>query len=132
MPALRALLQDFVITFLVLFNQSFEAHVAAHFQSAMITGKKEEESGNPAVPVAEWMDAEEVEIERRGQYERMHPFLDQAALPKLDHFAHGFRGFFRCDRFEANSTAAIRVGLNDVHIFFFVLARVPDFAPAKA
>ena len=73
-PALRALFEDFIVTFLVLFDKPFEADVAAHFQSAMVTGKQEQQTRSASVAVAEGVDAEEIEIQRGGKDERMNPF----------------------------------------------------------
>src|SRR5207247_1786341 len=122
---------DFIVTFLVLFDKPFEADVAADFQSAMVAGKKEQQTRSASVAVAERVDAEEVKIQSGGKDERMNPFFANATLPQLDHLGHRRWRFFRADSLETNATAAVREGLDDVHLLFLVGAGIPDFTARK-
>src|SRR5205085_3107344 len=72
-PTLPTLPQHFVIAFLVLFDQAFEADVAAYLQPVVIAGEQQQEPRNPAVAIAEWMNAKEVEIQRCEKHERVSP-----------------------------------------------------------
>ena len=60
-PASGALLQDFVIAFLVVFDDAFEADIAPRLDAAMIARQQEQQPGDAAIAVAEWMDSKEVE-----------------------------------------------------------------------
>src|SRR5438552_14854346 len=77
------------------------------------------------------MNAEEIEIQRRGEDERRDPFLPDTALPKFDHLGHPLGGLLRRQGFESDPAAAIGVCLDDVHVLFLVSASIPNFAAAK-
>jgi hypothetical protein len=81
MPALGALLQDFVVTLLVLLDETFQADIAAGLDPAMVTGEQEQQARDAAVAVPERMDAQEIEIQRGGQGHGRDPFLFHAPLP---------------------------------------------------
>ena len=66
-PALGALFEDFVVTLFVLLDESFETDVAAGFDAAMIAGEQEQQTRDTTIAIAERMDAEKIEIERRGR-----------------------------------------------------------------
>src|SRR5882762_914809 len=87
-PALGALFQHFVVSLFVFFDDAFEADVAAHFQAAMITYQQKQKPGHTSISVTEWMDAEEIEIQRCREHQRMNPLFAQTALPKLHHVHH--------------------------------------------
>src|SRR5260370_40380561 len=109
-------------------DQALQADVAAHLQAALIAGQKKLEPGDAAIAIAKRMNAEKIQIERAGEYQRMNPFLHYAALPKLNHFRHRRRRLSGGHRFETHAAAAMPVGLDDVHVLFLVTAAVPDFA----
>lgn len=61
-PALGALLQGFVISFLVLFDEALQADVSADLQPQMAALQKQKEARNTPVSVSEWMYAEKIQI----------------------------------------------------------------------
>ena len=60
-PALGALLQDVVVIFLRLFNETFQTDVASDLVCLLVNGKQREQAGDAAIAVTEWMDAKEIE-----------------------------------------------------------------------
>lgn len=131
-PALRTLLEHFVVALPVFLDQALQADIAADLQAAMVTAEQKQQARDPAIAITKRMNAQKIQIERRNEDQRRNPSLDEAALPELNHFRHRLRRSFGGDRLEANAAAAIGVSLNNVHVLIFVTAGIPDLAAAEA
>lgn len=70
-PMLGALLQRFIVTFFVLFDQPLQADVTSDLITEVIGLKQEEQPRDPAVAVPKGMDAEEIEVKGGQGDERM-------------------------------------------------------------
>jgi hypothetical protein len=83
MPTLGTLLQGFVVTLLVLFDESLQTNVATNFITQVIALEQEDKPGNSAIAVPKRMDTEEVEVKTSQSNERMNPPLAKRAVPHL-------------------------------------------------
>ena len=63
-PALEPQGVRLIVSLFIFLDEAFEAYVSTHFESEMIALEQQKEPGNPAVSIAERMDAQKVEIER--------------------------------------------------------------------
>lgn len=61
MLTMGTLFQGFVVAFLILLNQPFEADVSADFKSEMIALEEHQEARYPTVTVPKWMDAQKIQ-----------------------------------------------------------------------
>lgn len=80
-PSMGTLFQRFVIALLVLFDQPFDADVPADFIAEMIALVQKHKAGNPAVAVAERVNAEKVEVEGCDCDQGMYPALTYGLPP---------------------------------------------------
>ena len=88
MPPLRTFFQGFIVAFFVLLDEAFETDIAAHLVTELIALQQEEKARDPAVAVAEGVNAQKIKVESRKSDERMNPFLTQALRPKRFEFLH--------------------------------------------
>ncbi len=62
-PALGALLQGFVVSFLVLLNETLQAYVSADLQPQVVALQEQQKPGYTTVAVAKRVYAEKIQVE---------------------------------------------------------------------
>lgn len=131
-PAQGGLLQGLVVAVLVLLDDAFEADVPADLEAKVVALEEQEQAGDPAVSVAEQVDAQEVEVEGGDGEERGQALLLQGVVPMGDQLPHRCGRAFGRHGPEPDAGTAVGVGLDDVDVPLFVLSRVTDPASREA
>ena len=70
-PSVRAELQSFVVAFLVLFDEAFQADITADLQSRLIALQQEEQPRHPPIAVAEWVNGDCVQVRHRPTHDHV-------------------------------------------------------------
>ena len=130
-PAFGAEPQRLVVSFLVLLDESFQADVTTDFQALMVAQEQEEEPGNSAIAVAEWVDAKEIQIEGSQGNQRVDRPLLQDLVPAPDKFAHGSWRIAGPHGAKADRAATIGEDLDDVVVRLFVFSRIAQTATGQ-
>ncbi len=116
MPSPRTGFQGLVITFLGIFENAFQADVAAHGIVEVVEQQQSQQAGHATVAVRERVDAQEVEHRQRHQHQRVSQVLVQSGSIAPGQIGHGHRRQVGSDRLETQTRGAIRVTLDDVVI----------------
>src|SRR5216684_4650267 len=125
-PTDRALLERFVVSILVLLDQSLQANVTPYLHSGLVCLQQQCQARDTTVAVPERVDAKEIQVERRQSNSGRCPLLAQASIPRIYQLCHCSRRLVCGRRFEADTFPTVGVALDDVAVPFLILACVPD------
>ncbi len=93
--------------------------------------EQKEQARHTSVPVSEGVDAQEVQVDRRGYQQRGEPGLFAAGPGQVHQGGHGRRGLLSRHGRETDPRAAVGILFDDVPVAGLVLARVPDLPPTQ-
>lgn len=106
------------------FDEPLQADVPPDFEAEVVALEEEQEPGRATVPVAELVDAQEVEVVRPERDERVDGACVQDGVLVFDQGGHSRRRVGGPDGAEADLAAAGREHLDDVVLARLVLAGV--------
>ena len=99
-PALRAHLQRFVVTHLVLLDQAFETDVVPNLETKLVTLQQPDQARDATIAVAKGMNAQKVEVKRGQRNQWRNPAFREAVLPERLQLCHRVGGCLLPSRYE--------------------------------
>jgi hypothetical protein len=107
-PALRTLLECFVVPFLVFFDGPLETDVSPNLIAELITLQQQQQTRHATIPVAERMNTQEIKIHRRHRDRGMNHTFINALVPGLDQGSHRGAGLSRGNGAKPDAHAPVR------------------------
>lgn len=132
MPALGALLKDFIIAFFVLFDKSLQADISADLEPQMVELQEKKESGFMAAAVTKRMDAKEIQIKGSKNNKRGNLVLHYGLFVMFNQVFHAGRRIHSRNRLESNPRAAIGEFFNNFSVFCLTFTCIPYLSACQS